>query len=187
MLFLLMFRGQPGALLAASIAVALIAQASDHLDGYLARRRGPPPATGWLFDGVCDRAFYFAALLAFHREYGLPGLLIWLFILRELNVYVLRIAIGEFGKRRPGYRLLTLVHAGLVRLAIALGCAMPYWFASPELRQASLLALTSLLALATAFGYSCLALVLRSPGPDEAIRRGGNDADGPGRLTGPRR
>ncbi|HLL30983.1 MAG TPA: CDP-alcohol phosphatidyltransferase family protein, partial [Allosphingosinicella sp.] len=105
MLFLIMFRGQPGSLLAASIGVALIAQASDHLDGYLARRRGPPPATGWLFDGVCDRAFYFAALLAFHREYGLPSPLIWLFVLRELNVYVLRIAIGEFSKRRPGYRL----------------------------------------------------------------------------------
>jgi phosphatidylglycerophosphate synthase len=167
LLFLLMFRAQPGGLLAASIGVAAIAQASDHLDGFFARRRGPPPATGWLFDGVCDRAFYIAALLAFQREYGLAGLLIWLFVLRELNVYVLRIAIGEFGKLWPGYRLLTLIHAGLVRFAIAWGCAIPYWFDTPESLRASVLALTGMLAVATLFGYSCFALLLW-------LRRGGD-------------
>jgi phosphatidylglycerophosphate synthase len=161
LLFVVLFRARPGALLAASIAIALLAQLSDQLDGYLARRQGAPSVTGWLFDSVADRAFYVSALLAFDREYDLGTVLVWLFVLREICLYAFRVAVGDFDERLPGFRKLALFHAGLTRLAIALGCALPYLL-SPETQEVGRLALTAMFAASTSFGYYCLFALARS-------------------------
>jgi phosphatidylglycerophosphate synthase len=58
-LFVGLFRREPGSLLTASIVVAVIAQFTDHLDGYLARRTTGKTVTGWLFDSVADRALLY--------------------------------------------------------------------------------------------------------------------------------
>jgi phosphatidylglycerophosphate synthase len=161
LLFVVFFRARPGALLAVSIVIALLAQLSDHLDGYLARRQGTPSVKGWLFDSVADRAFYISALLAFDREYGLGTVLVWLFVLREICLYAFRVALGHFEDRLPGFRRLALVHAGLTRLAIALGCVLPYLLPTETL-QFGRLALTATFAASTVFGYYCLFALARS-------------------------
>lgn len=158
--FIGLFRSEPGPLLSASIAVAVLAQATDHLDGYLARRFGQPSVSGWLFDSVSDRAFYIAAVLAFDREYGLSSFLVWAFAFREICLYAFRIVVGDFETVRPGFRKLALIHAGLVRGCIALGCIIPYQILPVALDGHALL--FGALTFATAFGYLCLYLLIRA-------------------------
>jgi phosphatidylglycerophosphate synthase len=161
LLFVSLFRAQPGALLASSIVVALLAQLSDHLDGYLARRQGVASFRGWLFDSVADRVFYISALLAFDREFGIGTVLVWLFAVREICLYAFRISLGDFEKRLPGFRKLALVHAGLTRVAIAFGCAIPF-VTLPEMLPSSGLPLAATFAVAITFGYYCLLKLARS-------------------------
>jgi phosphatidylglycerophosphate synthase len=154
------FRNAPGALLAASIAVAVLAQLSDHLDGYLARRASLAGLRGWLFDSIGDRAFYIAALLAFDREYDLGEVLVWLFVLRELALYAFRLAVGDFETRRRGFRVLALGHAALVRIGIALGCILPLGILPRAVGACGVPALQTLFLLATLFGFGCLGLLI---------------------------
>jgi phosphatidylglycerophosphate synthase len=160
--FLLLFDDRAGLQLSACIGVALLAQASDHLDGYLARNLQRPPLIGWLFDSLADRAFYVAALLAFASAYGLPLPLIGLFVLREIGLYVMRAWLGDFELRRPGFRKYALAHAALVRCGIVFGCVIP-WGLVPGTRQDQILSLNLCFAAAIAFGYFCLVLLMRPP------------------------
>jgi phosphatidylglycerophosphate synthase len=157
--FLLLFDARAGTQLGACIGVALLAQASDHLDGYLARSLERPPLIGWLFDSLADRIFYVAALLAFVPAYGLSMPLIWLFILREVGLYALRAWLGDFEFRRPGFRRYALAHATLVRCGIAIGCIIP-WEILPGTAHDQILGLGVCFAAAIAFGYFCLLLLV---------------------------
>lgn len=158
--FLVLFQADPGALLVICIGIALAAQLSDHLDGYLARVGQCESTRGWVFDSVADRAFYVAALLAFDREYALGPLLLWLFVMREIALYASRVSLGDFEARRPGFRRLALTHALLVRTGIALGCFMPFASSTGVFENRTVI-LQVAFGVATAFGYSCLMLLAR--------------------------
>jgi len=160
LLFVGLFRREPGSLLTASIIVAVIAQATDHLDGYLARRTTGGTVTGWLFDSVADRAFYIAAVLAFDREYGLGSFLVWSFTFREICLYAFRVGLGDFNRLIPGFRKLALMHAGVVRLGIITGCLLPYKILPASLNDSSVL--LAILIAATAFGYLSLYALAKS-------------------------
>jgi len=160
LLFVGLFRREPGSLLTASIIVAVIAQATDHLDGYLARRTTGGTVTGWLFDSVGDRAFYIAAVIAFDREYGLGSFLVWSFTFREICLYAFRVGVGDFQQLVPGFRKLVLIHAGVVRLGIIIGCLVPYKILPAFLNDTWVVA--AILICATAFGYLCLYVLVRS-------------------------
>jgi len=160
LLFVGLFRREPGALLTASVVVAVIAQVTDHLDGYLARRTTGKTVTGWLFDSVADRAFYIAAVVAFDREYGLGSFLVWAFTFREVCLYAFRVGVGDFDQLVPGFRKLVLVHAGVVRLAIVIGCLLPYNLLPASLNNSTVV--SAILAAATAFGYLCLYVLVKA-------------------------
>ena len=160
LLFVGLFRGKPGSLLTASIIVAVIAQVTDHLDGYLARRTTGRTVAGWLFDSVADRAFYIAAVIAFDREYGLGSFLVWSFTFREICLYAFRVGVGDFEQLVPRFRKLVLVHAGIVRLGIVIGCLLPYKILPASLNNSTVV--TAILAAATAFGYLCLYLLTKA-------------------------
>lgn len=160
LLFVGLFRREPGSLLTASIVVAVIAQATDHLDGYLARRTTGGTVTGWLFDSVADRAFYIAAVIAFDREYGIGSFLVWSFTFREICLYAFRVGFGEFDQLIPKFRKLALIHAGIVRLGIVVGCLIPYKILPTALNTPTVVA--ALLIAATAFGYLSLLALTRS-------------------------
>jgi phosphatidylglycerophosphate synthase len=158
--FVWSFRLNAETLLIVSIWAAVLAQLSDHLDGLLARKLGVVSDTGWLFDSVADRAFYIAALLAFHREYGLSEALLWLFTMREITLYAARVALGNFQAYRTG----ALWHAGVIRIGIALGCAAPFGIL-PSLVQQHAVALVSLIFwTSTILGYALLVRLLRFRG-----------------------
>ena len=160
LLFVGLYRRDPGALLTASIIVAVMAQVTDHLDGYLARRTTGGTATGWLFDSVADRAFYIAALVAFDREYGLGAFLVWSFTFREVCLYAFRVGVGDFDKLVPGFRRLVLIHAGIVRLGIITGCLIPYKMLPASLNDPTVLSV--IFIIATAVGYYNLYVLIRS-------------------------
>ena len=160
LLFVGLFRREPGSLLTASIIVAVIAQATDHLDGYLARRTTGGTVTGWLFDSVADRAFYIAAVIAFDREYGLGWFLVWSFTFREICLYAFRVGVGDFERLVPGFRKLALLHAGIVRLGIVIGCLVPYKILPASLNDTAVV--SAILLIATAIGYLSLYALVRS-------------------------
>jgi phosphatidylglycerophosphate synthase len=160
LLFVGLFRREPGSLLTASIVVAVIAQFTDHLDGYLARRTTGKSVTGWLFDSVADRAFYIAAVIAFDREYGLGWFLVWSFTFREICLYAFRVGVGDFERLVPRFRKLVLVHAGVVRLAIVVGCLAPFGILPASLNNST--TVSAILAAATAFGYLCLYVLVKA-------------------------
>lgn len=160
LLFVGLFRREPGSLLTASIIVAVIAQATDHLDGYLARRTTGGTVTGWLFDSVADRAFYIAAVIAFDREYGLGSFLVWSFTFREICLYAFRVGVGDFKQLVPGFRKLVLIHAGIVRLGIITGCLIPYKILPASLNDP--MVVSAIFIAATAFGYLNLYVLAKS-------------------------
>jgi phosphatidylglycerophosphate synthase len=159
LLFVGLFRREPGSLLTASIIVAVVAQATDHLDGYLARRTTGATVRGWLFDSVSDRAFYIAAVIAFDREFGLGWLLVWSFTFREICYYAFRVGLGDFQRLVPGFRQQVLIHAGMVRLGIITACALPYRLLPVSLNNTTLV--SSIFIAATVFGYFSLWTLLK--------------------------
>jgi phosphatidylglycerophosphate synthase len=160
LLFVGLFRREPGSLLTASIIIAGIAQATDHLDGYLARRTTGGTVRGWLFDSVADRAFYIAAVIAFDREFGLGSFLVWTFTFREICLYAFRVGLGDFDRLVPRFRKLVLIHAGVVRLGIITGCLIPYKILPASLNHHTIL--LGILIAATAFGYFSLYVLAKS-------------------------
>jgi phosphatidylglycerophosphate synthase len=162
LLFIALFRAQPGPLLTASIIVACAAQISDHVDGYLVRRLDSPSVIGWLFDSVSDRAFYMGAILAFEREFGINEFVVWLFVMREIVLYAVRVAVGDFERAYPGFRKLALLHAVIIRVAIVLGCALPFQFMPSAIQVEGILILNSLFFASAVLGYGSLTLLLKS-------------------------
>jgi phosphatidylglycerophosphate synthase len=160
-LFVALFRAHPGPLLTASIVVAALAQLSDHLDGYLIRRRDAPTVLGWLFDSVADRAFYVAAILAFQREYGVSEIAAWLFIMREIILYAVRVAMGEFEADLGRYRARAIFHAGLIRVGILLGCLAPFSILPDWIQENIVGILSGSILVSAAIGYYFLGRLLR--------------------------
>jgi phosphatidylglycerophosphate synthase len=160
-LFVALFRAYPGSLLTASIVVALLGQISDHLDGYLIRRRNAPTVLGWLFDSVADRAFYVAAILAFQREYGVSEIAAWLFIMREIILYAVRIAVGEFEADLGRYRARAIFHAGLIRVGILLGCLAPLSILPASIQENIVGILSGFIFVSAGIGYYFLLRLLK--------------------------
>jgi phosphatidylglycerophosphate synthase len=155
-IFLVCFRSVPSPLLTTSILAAVLAQISDHLDGYVVRKLSTASVRGWLFDSFSDRAFYIAALLAFEREFQLNEALVWAFVLREVALYAIRVAVGDFESLLPGFRKLALIHAAITRIGIVVGCLMPF-----HLLLAGMQTLTVIIFCATILGFLNLYLLIR--------------------------
>jgi|SRR5579862_392797 len=160
--FLLSFRSETGAGLTLAIASAVAAQVTDHLDGYLAKRLNHVSVLGWAFDSYADRAFYVAAILAFEREYSISELIVWLFVLRELAFYALRILIGDFRLISKKARPLALIHAGVVRIAIAVGCIVPLQIMPPKLETLAVTGIQGMIGIATLLGFMTFYWLLKT-------------------------
>lgn len=74
-----------------ALSIIVIAQVTDHLDGWVARKFSKPSRSGYLQDSVADKAFQLAVLLALTREYQLQISMVWLVMLREITVLAIRI------------------------------------------------------------------------------------------------
>lgn len=125
--FLVTYNIENKSLLLCSLIILIIAQVSDHIDGYVARIYNSVSNTGWLFDSYGDRAIYTAAILAYQRELGVIDIVVLIFLLQEIAYYAVRVAVGDFRKFYPRFRTQILIHAGLVRTWIFFGCIAPFY------------------------------------------------------------
>jgi phosphatidylglycerophosphate synthase len=150
-------------MLTACIVVAVLAQLSDHLDGYVVRRTGAPTINGWLFDSVADRAFYIAAIMAFQREYGLSEIAAWFFIMREIALYAIRVAVGEFEADSRRYRNRAILHAAIVRVGIIVGCLAPLRILPAGINENIEPILSYFIYATSALGYYLLIPLVRPP------------------------
>jgi phosphatidylglycerophosphate synthase len=102
-----------------ALLLTLLGLATDFLDGYLARRWNAVSEAGYIIDGLGDRAFYVALVLAFVAVHDLSLLLAWLLLFREILIYAIRVLHGDSWKATNRHiRKYSLAHALSMRLWI---------------------------------------------------------------------
>src|SRR2546423_3381568 len=94
LLFVVCFQRNAG-LLYVSVALCVVALATDVLDGYFARRLQVASIHGRLWDSLGDKSFYAAIIIAFNAQGFLGPLVSWALIAREVALYITRILFIE--------------------------------------------------------------------------------------------
>lgn len=125
MLFVVCFQRQAG-LLYVSIALCVVALATDVLDGYLARRWRVASIRGRLWDSLGDKSFYAAIILAFNAHGFLGPLVSWALIVREVALYITRVLFIEKLPKIEQIRPWTNWHGYFMYLTIVLGLLRMY-------------------------------------------------------------
>jgi|GEM_PF-1124969 len=125
LLFVICFQRNAG-LLYVSIALWLVALATDILDGYFARRLQVASIHGRLWDSLGDKAFYAAIIIAFNAQGFLGPLVSWALIVREIALYITRILYIEKLPKIERIRPSTNWHGYFMYLTIVLGLSRMY-------------------------------------------------------------
>ncbi|HEV2737637.1 MAG TPA: CDP-alcohol phosphatidyltransferase family protein [Candidatus Elarobacter sp.] len=103
-----------------TLAATVVAFITDVLDGHLARRWHVATETGYILDGLGDRAFHVALLLVFLTRYGFHPIFVWLLVFRDVALYALRILRANWYAHARGGRWLTLLYGWSLRSWIAM-------------------------------------------------------------------
>lgn len=125
MLFVVFFQ-RSAELLYVSIALCVIALATDVLDGYVARRLKVASIHGRLWDSLGDKSFYAAVIIAFNAQGYLGELVSWALIVREVALYITRVLFIEKLPKIEEIRPWTNWHGYFMYLIIVLGLARMY-------------------------------------------------------------
>lgn len=125
MLFVVCFQRKAG-FLYVSVALWLVALATDLLDGYFARRLQVASIHGRLWDSLGDKAFYAAVIIAFNAQAFLGPLVSWALIVREVALYITRILYIEKLPKIEQIRPWTNWHGYFMYLTIVLGLSRMY-------------------------------------------------------------
>jgi phosphatidylglycerophosphate synthase len=92
---------------------------TDRLDGFLARRLKVVSELGFVLDGLGDRAFYVAFVLALVATHHLSLVIAWLIVFREVMIYAVRvIESGSWRDIRGEFRWMSYVYATAMQLWI---------------------------------------------------------------------
>jgi phosphatidylglycerophosphate synthase len=103
-----------------ALTLMILAQASDHLDGYVARKYSEPTVSGYLQDSIADKLFQIAALLSVVREYELPVILVWLVIFRDLVLLGTRVVESDNTEKMKEHKIYSILFATFLRFGILL-------------------------------------------------------------------
>lgn len=98
------------------LALIFLALFTDILDGKLARREEQSSETGYILDGLGDRAIYVAVVLTICVVHQVNILICWLVIFREILIYAVRLMAREWYADTKTLRILSLIHAVSLRL-----------------------------------------------------------------------
>jgi phosphatidylglycerophosphate synthase len=101
------------------IAFAL-AQASDQIDGWLARKYSTPTTAGYLQDAISDKLFHVGCLLALSERFEWVGLTLWFVVARELVLLGVRVVSTNVDSMLKRYKLQSLIYAALLRFGIVI-------------------------------------------------------------------
>lgn len=99
------------------VALAM-AQLSDHLDGWLARRFSRPSVAGYLQDSISDKLFHAGCLLGLQERFDGVGVIFWGLLVREFILLATRVLTAEVGPSLARLRRYSVLYAVLVRLGI---------------------------------------------------------------------
>ena len=113
-------------LLYVSVALCVIALATDILDGYFARRLHVDSIHGRLWDSLGDKSFYAAIIIAFNTQGFLDPLVTWGLFVREVALYITRILFIEKLPKIEQIRPSTNWHGYFMYLTIVLGLSRMY-------------------------------------------------------------
>jgi phosphatidylglycerophosphate synthase len=116
---LLLYDLESSGKMVAVIAIIALAEASDHLDGLLARRLNAASEKGYILDGLGDRAFYSALVLALSCAHHINTLVVWLLVFGQVVVYGVRLMQIDWKMTNWRVRRLHLIHWGGIRLWVA--------------------------------------------------------------------
>lgn len=125
MLFVVFFQRR-AEFLYVSIALCVVALATDVLDGYVARRLKVASIHGRLWDSLGDKSFYAAVIIAFNAQGFLGELISWALIVREVALYITRVLFIEKLPKIEEIRPWTNWHGYFMYLTIVLGLARMY-------------------------------------------------------------
>ena len=133
-----------------ALGVALVAGASDLLDGFLAKRFGWQSRLGSLLDPIADKTMMGLAVLGLWLVAMLPGWLVGLVLVRDLVIVAGALAWWKVGGPFDGKptvlgKLCTLAQLGLVLLCLVelAGWLLPLQARKEAIIAAALLTLTS--------------------------------------------
>ncbi|TAJ33646.1 CDP-alcohol phosphatidyltransferase family protein [Bosea sp. (in: a-proteobacteria)] len=147
----------------------VVAQLSDHLDGWIARRWSRSSLAGYLQDSVADKLFHVGCLLGLGTVYAPVGPLLWGVLVREFVLMATRVLAPDFRVNPGRDKRYSVAYAVLLRTGILSLLLAP--FAPSEgyetVAQWSGYLLTG---AAVIFGWIVLALALRSPRRRERTR-----------------
>lgn len=104
----------------ATVFIFALANISDALDGFLARRWRLTSELGYILDTLGDRAVHLALLLVFLLRYHIHPLLIWLLLFRDIGIYAVRLLCKEWLRRSLELRWISLLHATILRIWLCL-------------------------------------------------------------------
>lgn len=152
---------QPGhpRLISWFLLVLFLAVAADYLDGKIARYLGEQSMLGYSLDGLTDRAFHAALILAFVVTGIVPVVVAWMLIFRDIAIYALRLMHPSWTRELHSLRVYSLIHGYCLRFWFALWIASdslatymefynrPVWLATASTIFISLLATLSFLVL----------------------------------------
>lgn len=149
----------------ASLVILAFLLVSDFLDGALARRWKVSSKFGFVIDGLGDRAAYIACLLVMSHRLGLPLVITYLVVLRDIVLYAARSLESQWMQSLGETRSLAKIHAGLLRVLFAI-YLVPFYltlfgFSDPGARSFPGAYGLVLAVIYTLLSYISLALVLR--------------------------
>jgi CDP-diacylglycerol--glycerol-3-phosphate 3-phosphatidyltransferase len=102
-----------------------LAQASDQIDGWLARNYSHPTTAGYLQDAVSDKLFHIGCLIALSERFEWIGLTLWFVVGRELILLAARVVSPNIEAMLKRYKFQSLVYAALMRIGILVLFAVP--------------------------------------------------------------
>lgn len=145
-----------------SLALCVMAFATDVLDGFCARRFGVASIKGRHWDSLGDKTFYVAVIVAFLSNNLLGPLICWALLTREVALYITRILFIEKIDQVEQIRPYTNWHGYFFYATIVLGLAQMY--ARLNSSAIDLYPYTQMVAIASlAFGVASIFRYLRLP------------------------
>ncbi len=152
-----------------------LAQLSDQIDGWIARKFSWPTVGGYLQDSVSDKLLHIGCLLAFSEYFTWVGIFVWFICAREMIILAFRVVLLDLSAKLKKYKYQSIIYASALRTSIVLFLLFPL---VPQLENLILFASYLLLVSASLLAVWNLAVLTAE------ISRGGGQrrprgADGP--------
>ena len=117
-LVLVAFRPQYPRLIIVCIAAFVLAEASDLVDGAIARRFSRPTLAGYLQDSIADKIFNFGCLFALAGRFQWVEFAAWGLLIREFLILAARITDSEIAISLKRFKRHVVLYAVFVRSGI---------------------------------------------------------------------